>query len=361
MILNPNFSRPCALVSAGSERLESSIGQGRETLSKTADAVHVRFQETANWYTPSGVAKKRRHIESLGLPDMKGRRFITLSLDPAMFGHCPFTAYVAGVERMRRFLEEGRLSGLWPRGCWWAWKLEFTRKGWAHWHLILDRTRKFSNQEMLRIQKIWGLGRTNCRRISKSSFGYAFKYVFKGVFQEQDMEGGLCLPHWFLTFYRPAQTTVDSNGETSCTKPKSFARVRFWQTSKNFYTGPKKIIEPPAEPKSSCLPRPLREAILERESSVLVIARKGDGQYLSSRKVRLESGRNHFIRLHLWGVDNAQGCTLSSSSFVVDPHTIKQTINRNDLWKLTPQLSTNRLTLRRAMQLRRSRVTLHHC
>jgi len=352
----------CSCVSAGSERPKVPSAKERDfSLVPVRDpALHVRFQEAANWVTPAGVAKKRRHIESLGLPDMKGRRFITLSFDRKLFGDCPLTAYLAGREHMRRFLEAGRVAGLWQRGCWWAWKLEFQRDGWAHWHLILDRTAKFSNADMLKIRDIWGLGRTNCRRISKSHFGYAFKYVFKGVFQDDD-DSEMCLPFWFLNYYRAAYPVENPDGELEMVKPDSFSRVRFWQTSKGFYTGKTPTPSKSVEPSSSYLPRPLREAIHDRENSVVVIARKGDGQYLQSRKVRLHSDRQHFISRHLWAVDNQQGFTLSSSSFCLDTTTIKQTINKIDLWKLQPLQQSNRLTLRRARFLRLHRINLHHC
>jgi hypothetical protein len=54
-------------------------------------AIHFRFQDGANWWTPSGVAAKRKQIENKGLPCMKGWRFITLTIDQKLFPD-PLTA-----------------------------------------------------------------------------------------------------------------------------------------------------------------------------------------------------------------------------------------------------------------------------
>lgn len=136
-------------------------------------------------------------LEAKGLPDFSGWRFITLSSDQAYFGYCPLTAFLAGREHMRRFLDKCREAGLWSDDASWCWKLEFQRNGWPHWHLLVDRKRKMSKTEMRKVDELWAMDRTNCRRIAKSSkFGYLFKYVFKGVCQE-DGDGTLSVPGWF--------------------------------------------------------------------------------------------------------------------------------------------------------------------
>lgn len=313
--------------------------------------IHVRFNETANWFTPSGVWKKRRNLKKKGLPDMKGRRFITVSVDPSQFDYCPLTAYLAGKEHMRRFLEAGRVAGLWTRGCWWAWKLEFQRNGWPHWHLIIDRVAKFSESEMAKINDIWAMGRTNCRRISKSRFGYQFKYAFKGVFQETDdgEQVSICVPQWFLDYYQPS---IEGK------KPSSFARCRFWQTSKGFYTGPVEQTPEPTEPSSSFLVRPVSQVLEDRNLTVVVFARNAQGKYIKSASLQLGVVVSQFIRVHLWGAEHGQGCTLSARSFVMDRHGINQVINQNQKWKLQPLLTQNRLSLHQAKQLRQNRINL---
>jgi len=340
-------SRPSVPARPGRRRPAKSRADGRDHFS--GDAVHVRFQDSASWLTPSGVAKKRKMLERLGLPDMQGRRFITLSLDPKRFGDCPLTGYLEAKDKLRRFLEAGRIAGLWDRGCWWAWKLEFQRNGWAHWHLILDRTKKFSRDDMRKLDDIWGLGRTNCRRISKSDFGYQFKYAFKGVFQEDADGSGLCVPQWFLDYYESSK-----NGN----KPRSFARVRFWQTSKGFYDSARAVKTERKQQQTCILPRPVADVLRDSQRALLVVSRHRSGRYRSSKRLHLGVSYEQFIRVHLWDAENGAGCTLSARSFVLDPETIKKLIDKTDLCKLQPLLLHNRLTLKRALFLRRHQISL---
>lgn len=345
-------ARPSTPARAGSRRTASPKVGGR-ALRPRNEVIHVRFQESASWFTPSGVAKKRRMLEAKGMPDMKGRRFITLSMDRQMFGDCPLTAYLAGKDHVRRFLEAGRLASLWKRGAWWAWKLEFQKDGWPHWHLIIDRTAKFSRRDFDTIKKIWGMGRTNCRRISKSKFGYQFKYAFKGVFQDDSDGSGLCVPKWFLDYYKPG---------TDEAKPESFGRCRFWQTSKGFYTG-KRVPAPEAkEPETSIVPLPAREILEGRQRSLLVVSRDSAGKYQSSQRLRLGVDYQRFIRVHLWDAENGAGCTLSARSFALDPQTLKtKLIEKTDSWKLQQLLRDNRLTLKKALWFRAERRSLETC
>jgi len=338
------------LDSAGTERLEMPIVQDSRALSfQDNRAIHFRFQESANWFTPSGVARKRKMIEAKGLPDMRSRRFVTLTLDPAEFDYDPLLAYLAGKDKIRRWMFACREAGLWSATAWWCWKLEFTREGWAHWHLVIDRKRKFSLGEMTKISALWGLGRVNCRRISGSEFGYQFKYAFKGVYQDDD--SGLSLPAWFLDHYQEAADGL---------KPESFARVRFWQTSKGFYTG-EKVPSPPAKEKQTSIRvRTVRELLESRRDSVVVIARNRRGDYLKSKSIRLHGGFPNFYRHHEWASDHGRAYTLSSRSYLIDSQTAQKTTNKTDIWQLHQILSTNRLTLRKARSLRFSMINLHH-
>jgi hypothetical protein len=320
---------------------------------RAGSTLHCRFQDSPNWATPSGVAKKRRQIERQGIPELKGRRFLTLTLDPEFFGFCPITGYLAGKEHMRRFLEAGRLAGLWDRDAWWCWKLEFQKNTWAHWHLIIDRTKKFTVEEMSKIHKIWGLGRTNCRRISQSKFGYQFKYAFKGVFQDDSEDSGLCLPLWFLDFH-----TVSSNGS----KPSTFARVRFWQTSKGFYTDSRKTLSKASAPVSSFRPRTVREILDERTSSVLVIARDRLGRYQRSTRLRLAVDFAGFSRFHSWDSDNGAATTLSFRSYMCNPETVKnKLIEKHEKWKLQQLIQENKISLHLAKKFRAQQLSLETC
>jgi len=321
--------------------------------SAIGSAIHVRRSEPPNWFTPQGVYKKRKQIERRGMPDTTGRRFLTFSIDPELFDHCPLTAYLNGKEKLRRVLEAGRLAGLWSRGCWWAWKLEFQRNGWPHWHFIIDRTAKFTTAEMRKVSEIWGYGRTNCRRISKSRFGYQFKYAFKGVYQDQESDADqsprLAVPQWFLNYYKPS---VDGS------KPESFARCRFWQTSKGFYTKSAKPAVPSSEPVSAHVPVPVAQVVQDRQASITVVSRDTSGKYVKSATLHLGVVVSQFVRVHLWGAEHGQGCTLSVRSFIMDRHGINQVIRKHEKWKLTELLKANRLSLRKARQIRQAFKTL---
>jgi len=323
--------------------------------SSIGSAIHVRRFESANWFTPQGVYKKRKQIERRGMRETAGRRFITLSCDPELFDYCPLTAYLNGKAKLRRFLEAGRLENLWSRGCWWAWKLEFQRNGWPHWHFIIDRTAKFSTSEMSKLSEIWGLGRTNVRRISKSKFGYQFKYAFKGVYQDGEADGlspRLAVPDWFLNYYKPS-----ANGS----KPESFARARFWQTSKGFYLKPAKLSPPAVEPVSSHVPVPVLQVVQDRMASVQVVARDGSGKYIKSATLHLGVVVSQFVRVHLWGAEHGRGCTLSVRSYIMDAQGINQVIRSQEKCKLAQILQANRLTLRKAKILRSQFKTLETC
>lgn len=320
--------------------------------------IHLRFQDGPNWHSPRGVYKKRRIIEKKGLPDFKGRRFITLTLDPDLFGGCPESAYLAGKEHMRRFLEAGRVHGLWLRQAWWAWKLEFQQSGWAHWHLILDRKNKFSYGQLRKMHEIWGLGRTNVRRISKTAFGYQFKYAFKGVFQEGG-DSEFCLPAWFMNYYVPG---TPETADSPAVKAKSFHRCRFWQTSSNFYTDSTPVpVREKKEPTRSLLPRPVSQVIEDSSTAVLVIARDRSGRYRRSCRVHLGVSFRQFVRVHQWGAEHGAGCTLSARSFVIDPHDLTKVINKTELCLTSPLLKENQLTVRRALQLRSQFKSLETC
>ncbi len=361
--LNPATTFPSLTLSAQPD--ENALIAARAGLRQTASlrrnsssrcagsTLHVRFQDSPNWLTPSGVYKKRRIIERLGMPDVKGRRFITLTLDPDQFGGCPISGYEEGKAQLRRFLEAGRLSGLWARSAYWCWKLEFQKNGWAHWHLIIDRTAKFKSDELSKVASLWSLGRVNVRRISVSKFGYQFKYAFKGVFQDDNQDDGLCVPQWFLDHYKPP---LDGK------KASSYARVRFWQTSKGFYTG-KPVRHSTIKPQvSSIIPRTVRAILEERSSSILLIARDRLGRYCKSVRVRLAVDFQGFARFHSWDSDNGAATTLSFRSFMCDPQTIKnKLLEKYEIWKLNQILEINKMSLHLALKFRTLRQTLETC
>lgn len=343
-----------ALIAARAGLRQDAILRRNPTARSAGSTLHCRFQDAPNWVTPSGVYKKRRIIELLGTPEFKGRRFITLTLNPDQFGNCPVTGYEEGKAHLRRFLEAGRLAGLWDRKAYWCWKLEFQKNGWAHWHLIIDRTKKFTSDELSKIASIWSFGRVNVRRISNSKFGYQFKYAFKGVFQSDSEDSGLCVPQWFLDHYKPS---------SAGSKPVSYARVRFWQASKGFYTSKRVTLIVIRKPRTTAFfVRTVREVLNDRASSILVIARDRLGKYVKSVRIRLAVDFAGFAKYHSWDSDNRAATTLSFRSYMCDPLTIKnKLIEKYETWKLQQILELNRMSLHLALKFRVRRLTLETC
>ena len=77
---------------------------------------------------------------------------------------------------------------------------------------------------------------------------------------------------------------------------------------------------------------------------------------LLSASVRVPALEHDGVRV--WDAEHGAGCTLSARSFVMDPQTIRKLIDKTDICKLQPLLETNHLTLKRALFLRRSRISL---
>lgn len=333
--------------------------------------IHVRGYTSANWFTTEGVRRKRRQIEARGLPKMRGWRFITLTLDRVRFGADPETklggdaaaGYIAGKNHLRYFMHSARTAGLWTEENRWAWKLEFQSDGWAHWHLLLSRKKKFSKGDFDKIKELWALGWTHCRMIDDNAAkGYPFKYAFKPV--SQDIEGfnecgeDFAVPAWFLDYHR------GSSGKEGDI-PETFGRVRFWQTGKNFYTSDcpeteEETEEEGEEEDTSQFRSPFRwtarELLQRARSLVQVVARRSDGRYMSSGVTRLECdpglfwGRVGFETLHGAAVGLAVSSYVIPTSLITR-HTVKTC-------QLTQLLQKNRFSLRRAKSLAAQGQTL---
>ena len=101
---------------------------------KPQDVIHVREYNRGNWFTSSGVLRKRREIEAKGLPSMKKWRFLTTTVDPELFGHDPLRAFLYIVPRLRYFLQKMKDHGLMHDDVRGGRKLEFQENGWPHWH-----------------------------------------------------------------------------------------------------------------------------------------------------------------------------------------------------------------------------------
>lgn len=142
----------------------------------------------ASWFHPVGILKVLSRLLPR-LPDVSKRLFLTFTVNPALYDS-PQHAFDESRDKLRRIFFrlkrgvqwEGKLYRLDAPYCV---KVEFHRSGWAHFHVIFLTTR-FLPGPLL--NHLWGLGRTNVKRISNRDFHYLLKYVTKG--------GGL--PEWIL-------------------------------------------------------------------------------------------------------------------------------------------------------------------
>ncbi len=155
-----------------------------------------------SWFTPEGARLKARRLRQAGIPNLQNWRFITLTVASRSVG--PFQAYERGKDRIRRFL--ARLRASVGRSFKWCWKLEFHDDGYAHWHLLIEYTKRIPEEMLPVLESWWGLGRINVKRVNRRDMAYVFKYVAKGLDD---------LPAWV---------------------PHHKGRIRVFQASQGFYT-----------------------------------------------------------------------------------------------------------------------------
>lgn len=340
-------------------------------------AIHVRAYDPASWYTSQGVRRKRREIERRGMPSMDRWRFTTTTVCRKRFCGDPLAAYLRGKDRMRAFLERLRVLEIIERGTRWAWKLEFHEDGFPHWHLMIDRKKKLTVKEMAAMTKAWGLGRVHNEMISerRGAFMYTMKYAFKPVMVEgeqgelgPDDEGGAyCVPQWFADYCASKTVRIEYELEGELvservTKPVTFARVRFWQTSKGFYTHHK---PKPAQPKERpaqvtwTIPLPVGQIIAANGRRIQVIARKWSGRYISGCIVPLKCSLQQFWNRVCYDSIQGGAVGLAIGSYIVPTNLTKQLIQCTT--KLTVCYLQNSMTLRLAAGLLRSGETLRTC
>lgn len=336
----------------------------REATGKSSDDIHVRSYSAPNWFSSVGVLKKRRQIEGRGLPSFKNWRFITLTLNRDLFDS-PLEGYLAGKDKIRRFLNAARKENLWSTSARWCWKMEFQRDGWAHWHLLVDRTAKFTEAQLTRIGELWALGRTNVERVQENDFLYTFKYAFKPVFVEGegDFEDGdsFVLPHWFLDYVSSKTVKVEQPDGSiqEAEKPVTFAKVRFWQTSKGFYTGKPIAVSERKEQSTWTIPLPVRDLAERASKSVQIISRKRSGRYLKSAIITLSICASQIWNLAAWYAVDGKAVFMAVNSAVLPKHIIER--NTQQTWKLKELLEQNQLTVRRAARLQTQGQTLRTC
>lgn len=356
-------------------RDRKELRQGRRVASQStrppSPVIHVRRYEKASWLTSAGVNRKRRMIERKGLPCMKNWRFITLTVDRDKFPD-PLAAYLHGCDHMRRFLEACRKNKLWKSTVKWAWKLEFhsDELGFPHWHLVVSHRLKLTHKQLAKIGELWGMGRAKTQRIEESSFGYGFKYAMKQALREsehgEDDDFERLAPDWFLDYCGKKTVRVkvtDDSGEVVETfeaeKPVTFRRVRFWQTSKGFYTGRKVPSKPAKKQKTWGVPVTVRDALQTDSRTVQVIARRSSGQYEAAMCVVLSTPLEKFWGLVGFDTMNAGAVGLGIYSFVVPTHRL--TTDQKTKWQLIPLIQQNRLTLLQAAKLQDRGETLRNC
>ena len=154
------------------------------------DALGVlREFNPVSWFHPRGIYRVLARLRPR-LPDVGGMLFLTFTFNPLLYGD-PLAAFEHGRSRLRRIFFRLRKGVVWEGKRYvinspYAVKVEFHRSGWAHFHVVF-LTHNYLPGPLL--NSLWGLGRTNVRRISNRKFCYLLKYVTKG--------GGL--PEWVLS------------------------------------------------------------------------------------------------------------------------------------------------------------------
>jgi len=148
----------------------------------------LRAYNPISWFHEKGIHRVLARLVPR-LPDVAGCLFLTFTVNPALYS-CPSTAFDHARDRLRRVFHRLRKGVEWGgrRYCIaspYAVKVEFHANGRAHFHVIF-LTRRYLPGELL--TELWGLGRTDVRRINNHRFHYLLKYVTKGG----------ALPDWVL-------------------------------------------------------------------------------------------------------------------------------------------------------------------
>ncbi len=282
--------------------------------------------QTPDWFTAEGAGLKLAQIRRRGIPWMTNWRFTTLTVDPERFGYDERACYEAGKAHMRRFL--AALRDLVGHDFRWCWKMEFHRSGFVHWHLCWDHRSKLPPWQLEEIGHLWGLGRVETKRIRSGTLDYLWKYIAKESFSDGR---GLGLPGWFL----------DHRHQSGSDRPQTYDRVRFWQTSRGFYTGEPDRNPPPPPPRSSILPRRVRDLVEEKRRKARVVALGLWGQPVKSATVVLKRPWREVSGLMGRLILRGRAAARTISQYVAQDRVIENLITRPCLLKLSPVRKAN--------------------
>lgn len=155
---------------------------------KSSGAI-LRAYNPISWFHDRGIHRVLARLRPR-LPDVGRCLFLTFTTNPALYS-CPSTAFDHARDRLRRVFYALRRGVDWEGKRYvidapYAIKVEFHRNGWAHFHVIF-LCKRYVPAPL--ITALWGLGRTDVRRINNHDFHYLLKYVTKGG----------ALPAWVLS------------------------------------------------------------------------------------------------------------------------------------------------------------------
>jgi hypothetical protein len=133
----------------------------------------------ASWFHPVGIYKVLARFWDR-LPDVSGKLFLTLTLDPRNYAD-EETGFIDSRNWLRKVFyqlrqgveHEGKTYTIDAPYCV---KVEFHESGWVHYHVIF-LTRRFLPKELL--ADLWGRGWVDVKRIKNTDFHYLLKYVTK--------------------------------------------------------------------------------------------------------------------------------------------------------------------------------------
>ena len=238
------------------------------------------------WFTAEGARLKARRLERAGLPNMTNWRFITFTV--ATRAISAQDAYNRGKDRLRRFLARFRQAI--GRPFKWCWKLEFHEDGYAHWHLLVEYTQQIPEEMLPELEKWWGLGRINVKRVKQRELYYVFKYVSKGL---ED------LPPWVEHFR---------------------GRLRVFQSSKGFFVRAQRRESKKQEPRSCLVPLTLGERMAWDAHRALLVETTAAGE----KRISIVKLRMKFSELYLARVQQSIAKRQSLVSFGIVPLSTSQ-------------------------------------